>query len=223
MLEVRVINEGGASERLRFDAGRVRRFTRLVPKVISVHGPADPGRREVESYLEAAYARAFGGRLTHHYPRLLSVRDPEGRIHVAAGFRKAADGPLFLEQYLDGPVEHEVGEALSRGSIAEIGNLASHTPGASMLLFLALARQLHQAGCTHAVATATRQLRKCFARAGFATRQLAEARADRLKPSDDDWGDYYDHDPMVLGGAIGPALPVLGGLLAASQPVGAAA
>jgi len=217
LLEVMMLDDGAMRGSLRFDEARMRRFTGLAPKVISIHHLMRPERLRVEAYLEAAYASAFKGVIRRHYPTLMSVQDGEGRIHAAVGFRFAAEEPLFLEQYLDEPVEaaiaRKLGEPVGRGGVAEIGNLGSGSVGASMFLFLALARHLDQNGCTHAVATATRQLRRSFGRVGFETQVLTRAEPSRLGEAATEWGAYYERDPEVLAGAIGPALRPLSQML----------
>lgn len=218
-MEVMMVDDGALQGRLQFDAERVRRFTSVEPRVISIHHLLAPERMRVEAFLEAAYDRAFQGRIRNHYPTLMSVQDRQGTILAAVGFRFAGLGPLFLEQYLDEPVEAAVARELAaptdRAAVAEIGNLASESPGASLFLFLALARHLDQRGCTHAVATATRQLRRSFARVGFATQPLTRAESARLSGGAADWGAYYSRDPEVLAGAIAPALPALAQMLTA--------
>lgn len=214
-----MVDDGAPRGRLVFDAERVRRFTAIEPRLICLHSRALPERARVERYIEQAYSQAFNGRIRSHYPILISVQDRAGAIHAAAGFRLAGDHDLFLEQYLDLPVERAIaqglGEAVSRSAVAEIGNLASASPGASLFLFLALARHLEGIGCSHAVATATRQLRRGFARIGFDTRVLARAEAERLTEGAADWGGYYERDPEVRVGAIAPALPALHQMLLA--------
>ena len=193
------------------------RPTSSAPHPIAIHEAGCGRRGEVEAYLESAYARAFGGRIRRHYPILMSVQDAQGAILGAVGFRLAETAPLFLEQYLDEPVELAIARSLrtpvARGNIAEIGNLACGGPGLSLLLFLSLAAHLHDVGRTHAVATATRQLRRGFARVGFDTHALSTAAPQRLADGGTDWGDYYDRDPVVLAGAITPALPLLSSLV----------
>ena len=217
-----MLDDGAPRGSLKFDETRMRRFTGLAPKVISIHHLMRPERLRVEAYLEAAYAWAFNGVIRRHYPTLMSVQDGEGRIHAAVGFRFAADEPLFLEQYLDAPIEaaitRKLGQPVSRHCVAEIGNLGSDSAGASMFLFLALARHLDQNGCTHAVATATRQLRRSFGRVGFETEVLTRAEPSRLGEAATEWGAYYERDPEVLAGAIGPALRPLSQMLVA-EPV----
>lgn len=222
MLEVTMMSDGAAVGSLRFDADRVRRFTSVEPRVISLHQHFQPERSRVEAYIETTYAEAFSGRIRAHYPTLMSVQDAQGQIHAAVGFRLAADAPLFLERYLDQTVETAITEAFNttihRTDVAEIGNLASQSSGASLFLFMALARHLHQLGCVHAVATATRQLRRTFGRVGFPTQRLTAANPARLGGEAVDWGGYYARDPEVLAGPIAPALGPLAQLLLAEPP-----
>ena len=222
LLEVMMMNDGARVGSLRFDADRVRRFTSVEPRVISIHHHFRPERRRVEAYIESTYAVAFNGRIRAHYPTLMSVQDARGEIHAAVGFRLAGREPLFLERYLDEPVERSLAGAMAapvgRADVAEIGSLASRSAGASFFLFMALARHLRQLGCDYAVATATRQLRRTFARVGFPTLRLTTADPTRLGEEARDWGGYYDRDPEVLAGAIAPALEPLAHLLLVETP-----
>jgi hypothetical protein len=190
------------------------------PRFVEVYRADGPARARAEAFLEAEYARAFGGRIRSHYPMLMGVTGADGAVLAAAGFRPASSGPLFLEQYLDEPVEaaieRRLGQPIRREGVVEIGNLASASPCVSRLLFSALADHLQQLGGTHAVATATRQLRRSFRRIRFPVSPLATAEADRLPRAGADWGAYYDRDPQVVVGCITGALPALrAGVLAA--------
>jgi hypothetical protein len=190
------------------------------PRFVEVYQEAGPARARAEAFLEAEYVRAFGGRIRSHYPMLMCVTGADGAVLAAAGFRPASSGPLFLEQYLDEPVEvaieRRLGQPIRRDGVVEIGNLASASPCVSRLLFSALAGHLQQHGATHAVATATRQLRRSFRRIRFPVSPLATAEADRLAQAGADWGSYYARDPQVVVGCIAGALPALrAGVLAA--------
>lgn len=68
-------DDGAPAGSLTFDAERLRRFTRLEPKVISIHHLLRPERLRVEAFLEAAYVRAFDGRIRSHYPSLMFLQD----------------------------------------------------------------------------------------------------------------------------------------------------
>jgi hypothetical protein len=188
---------------------------------IVVYCRAHSDRGPVEAYIDTAYGRAFGGRIRDHYPTLIALLGPVGGVEAAVGVRMASLSGLFLEQYLDIPVEAAVerafGHAVERARIAEIGNLASSGPLASLELFLGLARHLDAVGCTHAAATAINSLRRCFARSGLITRSLAQAESARLAAGADDWGSYYEREPEVLAGPIGPCIPVLAEMLRSGE------
>jgi hypothetical protein len=192
-------------------------------RVVELHQGEGRERARAEAFLEAEYARAFGGRIRSHYPMLMSVSGADDQVLAAAGFRLASAGPLFLEQYLDEPVEDVVarrlGAPVARDGVIEIGNLASASPGVSRALFTALAAHLRQLGGTHAVATATRQLRRSFERIRFPVAYLAKAEAGRLEHAGADWGTYYTRDPQVVVGPIGAALPMLRAGVAAADAV----
>ncbi len=183
----------------------------LAPWQTRIHSDGTADRRDAEAYLEETYARTFDGRIRGHFPNLMSVRDAGGAVQAAVGFRFADEGPLFLEQYLDEPVEQaiarNVGAPVSRGQIAEIGNLAADNHEASLFIFAALARRLKVQGGAYAVATATRQLRRRFRRIGIATQSLGAADPGRLPSGAAEWGSYYARNPEVLAGAIGQVLP----------------
>ena len=177
-----------------------------------------PRRREIERFIEARFERAFGARLPRHYPVLacLCAEDAGEVILAAAGVRFAEDGPLFLERYLDSPVEQAAavafGRPVRRDSVVEIGSLASDSPDASLRLFATLAAWLsEERGRRLAVATARPELERLLGRAGFALLALGQADPGRLGEGARDWGSYYDRPPQVFAGAIGVSsvLPLL--------------
>lgn len=178
----------------------------LTSRIIRFDDPCQGERRRVEAFIEDSYRDAYGSRIDRHYPTLMSVQSDDGTIYAAVGFRLAADEPLFLEHYLDGPVEAVVSEAIgapvARPRIVEIGNLASNGRGATIFLFAALARHLMDVGAHFAVATATAELRGVFHKAGLGSLKLASADPDRLSDHGVSWGDYYRTRPAVLVGSI---------------------
>lgn len=142
--------------------------------------------------------------------------DEDGSVLAAAGVRFAETEPLFLERYLDAPIEQVVADAfdrpVARACVVEVGSLASVTPAASLQLFRALSPWLATAcGRRFAVATARPELQKLLGRSGFRLRPLAEADPARLGDGVSDWGSYYERAPQVFAGEIGvsPALPLL--------------
>lgn len=186
--------------------GAPRRPKALLSRVIRFDDPHQAERRRVEAFIEDSYASAWGSQISVHYPTLMSVQDEKGEIYAVVGFRSAAEEPLFLEQYLDAPVESALttllGAAVGRGAVVEIGSLASNGRGATIFLFAALARHLLASGAEFAVATATDALRGIFHRAGLGSLKLATANPDRLIDHGLSWGAYYRADPEVLAGSI---------------------
>lgn len=185
----------------------------LSSRIIRFDDPCRAERRRVERFVEVAYAEAYGSRILSHYPTLMSVQDEAGVLYAAVGFRLAADEPLFLEHYLEGPVEtvlgQSLGAAVARSQVVEIGGLASSGQGATVFLFAAMARHLQHEGLTFAVAVATSELRRIFHKAGLGALQIARADPRRLADGGGSWGAYYQTDPVVLAASISAAAPPL--------------
>lgn len=80
--------------------------------------------------IEERYAAVHGAIPATDFPHFCII-DGEGAAppSAALGFREARDGPLFLEAYLDAPIESLVSKALARplarDTIVEIGAHAS--------------------------------------------------------------------------------------------------
>lgn len=135
---------------------------------------------------------------------------------AALGYRRAETEPLFLERYLDAPVERLVSNALGRpvqrNHIIEIGNLAADDAFAMIELWGSVANDLG-ADCEVAVATLTAPLRAMFTRIGVPLSVLAPASASR---ADDQgiWGRYYEGDPWVCAGLISQGQSAISAFLA---------
>ena len=163
-------------------------------------------RAELERFVAERYERAYGARLTRFLPHLLGFGDePEG-WQAAVGFADAEAGPLFLEQYLDAPVEEVLervlGEPVPRARIVEVGNFAATGGGTARRVVPLFASFLRRLEFEIAVFTATRELRNTFRRLGLAPLELAPADPSRLPNGTDEWGTYYAHGPVVMAGRI---------------------
>jgi hypothetical protein len=86
----------------------------------------ESGRAAVEAYIAQKFAETYGARIQSFLPQLLSLHN-NGALGAALGLRRAGSGALFLEQYLDRPVQQLLAEAagqpVARADIVEIGNL----------------------------------------------------------------------------------------------------
>lgn len=181
---------------------------------VRLFGP-DPARAEVERYIARRYARCHGARIDTFLPVLLAAAR-HGAWYAALGLRAAAAQPLFLEQYLDLPIEAVIAAArrqpVERAQVVEIGNLAVSSRCAGELLIRLLIEALRGAGFRWLVFTATRPVRALVAGMGFGLHGLATANPARLRGTADAWGRYYDVDPQVMAGDLlaGTAQPAPG-------------
>lgn len=205
---------GRHTGQLRMNESRWLSRLRSRPAVVSVYPAFARDRQIVEDFIIGIYARAYGARIGVHYPVLMSVRDEDGKILAALGFRYAAQEALFLEQYLAQPIEQVL--QVPRCGVTEIGNLASDGGGASLFLFAALSAYLHHKNQTHAVVTGTQFLERRFHDLGLKPQRLAPADPARLLQKDENWGTYYDTDPHVMAGRVDEGYKRLQKVLGAS-------
>jgi hypothetical protein len=64
-----------------------------------------PRRACLERFIADVYLRRYGARISHFAEQLIAIQDEAGNWLAAAGYTPATDTPLFVEQYLDVPVE----------------------------------------------------------------------------------------------------------------------
>jgi hypothetical protein len=172
-----------------------------------------PQRGEVVAFIQAVYAARYGAQVPGFMPTLVALRDGDGEIVAAAGYRCTADEALFLERYLGGPVERQLppdlGQLPARRDIAEVGHLAAARAGQGRRLILQLGPHLAAQGFDWVVSTTTEELRHLFARLGIVPLVLGVGDPALLGAEAAAWGSYYEHRPLVLAGRIAPALQVL--------------
>ena len=172
-----------------------------------------PRRAVTEAFIRRVYAEHYGADVRHFAPQLVALHDDGGEIVAAAGFRSAAEGPLFLERYLGVPVETRLaataGVAPARSRIVEVGHLAASRAGEGRRLVLLLGLHLAARGYQWVVSTLTEELRHLFLRLGIAPLALGVADPAVLGEEAVHWGTYYDHRPVVLAGQIDLALKAL--------------
>lgn len=163
-------------------------------------------RAAVEAFISDCFAESFGCRIEAFMPRLFSLRDRDGEICGALGLR-SANRKLFLEQYLDTPIEKIIaartGASVERRTIVEVGHFSGAFPGAVRAMIGLLTERLHHEGAEWVAFTGTTSLRNAFFRLGLAPVDIQAATADRL-PAEERaaWGSYYDHAPHVLIGNV---------------------
>ena len=210
MLQIALNNDEGFKASLSLNYQTIKRFSPLTPKRICITNLYSAERRRIERFIEQKFRYSYRAEITHHYPILMSVHDEDDNILAALGFRYANEESLFLEHYLNTPIEAALSQAyrtnISRHDVTEIGNLASDGQGASIFLFTALNAYLEQQGKTVNVVTATDFLHRYFKKLGLKSKELAKANQSLLADGGLSWGSYYDENPRVIAGHVSQVL-----------------
>ena len=166
-----------------------------------LHTQGDPHRAPVEHYIREVYARRYGALVQAFAPTLLALQHGE-EVLAAAGYRRAEAGPLYLEAYLARPVESlisaQAGKPVGRGSIVEVGHLASNRGGEGRRMIQLLGPYLAAEGFQWVVGTVTQERRAMLMRLGVAPLTLGPADPASLGDEARHWGSYYEHGPVVL-------------------------
>ncbi len=162
-----------------------------------------PDRAEVEAFIHDVFKRAYNAEITLFLPNLVALRDRDGILMAAFGWKKAADGPLFLEQYLDEPIESLISRRLNkhitRDQITKIGNLAVANPRNAGVLIAHVIQHSLDIGIEWCVATAHHSLQNGLIKGGRDVYPLFPADKSRLPLEEQaKWGSYYHHQPQVI-------------------------
>jgi len=169
-----------------------------------------PGRAELECFIRTAFAHRHGAKISAFMPTLLGVRGDAGQLCGVVGIRSAAQQTLFLENYLDAPVEavlsRSAAQRIERGQIVEAGNLAGTSCRAASRLVFQLPQILLERGHDWLVFTATDALRRLLSAHAAPVIELARAHGACVADSGDDWGSYYATDPRVLAAYLPASL-----------------
>lgn len=186
-------------------AGKARNARRTAYQV-SVLGRGDERRASLEAFIARTFLTSYGAHLRHYCDTLLGCSDERGEWIAALGYTLAAEGEIFLEQYLDSPLESEIAARTSRpvarGEIVEVGNLAAAHAGAARALIVHATCLLHQLGLRWVAFTATPSLLNSFNRLRLQPRLLAQADPSCLPDAGRHWGSYYHSQPQVMFGDI---------------------
>ena len=170
---------------------------------IAEHGSA------MRSGLEARVRSGFG----HHFDACIEGFMPDLAVYEHAaggsgviGIRCAGHEPLFLESYLDDPVETVIhlasGASVLRHEVVEVGQFVVDEREIVADFFRDLVPFLRSRGYTWVCFTGTNRIRALLARIGFAGFQVTAASRNRVSDAQNRWGSYYEHDPIVIVGKL---------------------
>lgn len=169
--------------------------------------PGQPHRGELEAFIHDRFAAMHQADVRHYLPELIGLQDHQGHLIAAVGLRPASNGPLFLERYLDEPLEAVVcrqdGRVVRRSELVEVGNLAASSAGGARLIIIAITWLLAIGDFKWVSFTGGPSLVNSFNRLGLQPLPIAEADPARLNGDAASWGNYYQQRPQVHIGQIG--------------------
>jgi len=164
-----------------------------------------PGRSYLESYISSKYQQTHNALIREYLPILVGIHNSD-ELLGAFGLRPGQYRPMFLEQYLDSPIEQQVAsfskQPVDRCALIEIGNLAITRKGIGPFLMVVMARALAQAGYEWMVFTVTEQVERLMKRLGFKPHYLVNADPNCLNGDKSLWGSYYENNPRVMVGNL---------------------
>ena len=166
----------------------------------------DDQRAVFEAFIQQRFRKAHGADIRHFMPELFGVQNGSGELCAVAGVRRAHLEPLFLERYLDGPIEPLISAAadrpVCREGIVEVGNLAASDTGSARLSIIAITYVLAMGGLEWVTFTGNIGLVNSFHRLGLKPVTLCAADPQRLGDDRHHWGSYYESKPWVHVGNI---------------------
>jgi len=160
-------------------------------------------RDEIERFIIDTLHHTYGADIKRFKPYLMTLRDQDNRLIAVCGLHSAATERLFLESFLDQPIEAllsaHTGFSVKRGDIVEIDNFSVVELDMSRHLVTAINDQLYFTAKQWAVLTATPELREVFVELGINPEILADTDLNLLSPEDRlAWGSYFEQKPKIL-------------------------
>ncbi|ASD69527.1 thermostable hemolysin [Pseudoalteromonas piscicida] len=150
-------------------------------------------RGELEHAIHSGFAHAFGADIHEYYPLLSHLNYRQSDCFL--GLRFATKDALFVEQYLNCPVEQCLSMVAERSHIAELGNLFSTGRMATLSHFIVLTQALLESDIRYLVFTATKQVRALMKLCQVEVNKISLAHGTIASAKD--YGSYYQCAPMV--------------------------
>lgn len=168
-----------------------------------------PNRSAIERFIKQGYSDFYGAKITLNTPYLISLA--KGNLKSALGVRSASD-QLFIEQYLNTDIKSTLAQAdtvIERNQIAEIAHLYSNAKVFTLPLLLVTATSLKLKDFEVMAFTGTQHIIRLIEKTGIKVHKLARANPALLSKNNDNWGSYYNSDPMVAYIQLSDALNII--------------
>ncbi len=178
-----------------------------LPAVV-IAGALGAERSAMEHFVASEFLQHYGANVTVFMPWLLGLSQGAELMGVA-GLRPAGSEALFVEHYLDSPIELEIaqhsGVPTLREKVLEIGNLAGQVPGVTRALFPLLTELIYKRGYVWSVCNTTSAVRNTLSRLDIPFLPLVRALPERLGASRFAWGSYYAQETVVIAISLAAA------------------
>jgi len=166
-----------------------------------------PERGQATAFVSQVFQNAYQANVQHFMPNMMRLRDKRLQYKSVMGYCPANEGQLYLEHYLDEPIEHYIsrylGRTIPRSDIVEVGNLAEANPGDARMAITAATAFFYTAGYRWVVFTGVRRVRNTFLKLGLSPKELIAADERKLPQGHiKQWGSYYQGDPVVCFGSL---------------------
>lgn len=170
---------------------------------VAEHG--SPMRSSLEARVRSGFGQHFNACIEGFMPDLAVYEHATGASGVI-GIRSAAEERLFLESYLDMPIEKIIqltsGHSADRDEIVEVGQFVVDDRDIVADFFRDLVPFLQSQGFKWVCFTGTNRIRALLARIGFAGYPVTQAAKTRVYDEKNQWGSYYEHEPVVIIGKL---------------------
>ena len=159
-------------------------------------------RSQTEDFIKGVFKQHYNAQVSSFLPQLFAISDEKGDTKSVLGVRNAQCESLYLERYLDQPIdtliEQTVQQPVSRMQVVEIGNLASLNSANCKALFSFITQHLQDQNIKWITCTGTSVLRLVFRRLSIKALPIHQADQNLLGDEQYEWGSYYDNDPQVM-------------------------
>lgn len=167
---------------------------------------AHPLRSQCELFVQDRFRAIYAAEIYQFMPVFVAVFDCNMHCQAVVGIRLAATHTLFLEQYLDKPIEQMIndktGRVFTREQVIEVGNLSGIHHGSSRLIIGFLTWILAQNHFKWVSFTGHHHLINSFKKLGLSLLDLRDADPERLEDGYEHWGSYYSHHPHVFAADV---------------------
>lgn len=170
---------------------------------VVVTGLHADNRGDQEAFIKSVYRRVHSAEIQQFLPNFLSLLNQSDQLLAICGLRYGDESQLFLEQYLNAPIEQvlllHTGREVSRERIVEVGNLAVASPAHIRHLLASLNTHLHSTDVEWVVFTGINTLYNSLRKLNIPMHILGKADLGRLPHTQHSaWGSYYEANPQVI-------------------------